>query len=166
MSHHRPKQRLPDKIPLEMTPMIDVVFQLLIFFMLTLKIVSIEGDFNIKMPLAPSGAEIQELNLPLTVRLSAVDGDKVAIELNGSPLSSFAELRSAVIEKVGYNTGEESTAAKQEVVLDVDYDLHYRYVIDAITHVRGAPTSEGKFVPLIEKIRFGEQRRPGGAAGG
>ncbi len=34
-----------------MTPMIDVVFQLLIFFMLTLKIIAPEGDFNINMPL-------------------------------------------------------------------------------------------------------------------
>ncbi|MBI1904366.1 MAG: biopolymer transporter ExbD [Planctomycetia bacterium] len=162
---HRPKRHSPDKIPLEMTPMIDVVFQLLIFFMLTLKIVAIEGDFNIKMPLAPSGSDIPELDLPLTVRLSAVGGDKVAIELDGKALGSFAELRSAVIEKVGYNTGEDSPAAKQEVVLDVDYDLHYRYVIDAITHVRGAPTSEGKFVPLVEKIRFGQQRAPGAAGG-
>ena len=46
------KQGLPDKIPIDMTPMIDIVFQLLTFFVMTLKIVEAEGDFNIKMPLA------------------------------------------------------------------------------------------------------------------
>ena len=41
-----------DKIELQMTPMIDIVFQLLVFFIMTFKIVSQEGDFNVKMPLA------------------------------------------------------------------------------------------------------------------
>ena len=43
-----------EKIELQMTPMIDIVFQLLIFFIMTFKIVAQEGDFNIKMPLASS----------------------------------------------------------------------------------------------------------------
>ena len=36
-----------DRIVSQMTPMIDVVFQLLIFFMLTLKIIEPEGNFDI-----------------------------------------------------------------------------------------------------------------------
>ena len=43
-----------DKIQLQMTPMIDIVFQLLVFFIMTFKIILHEGDFNILMPLAPS----------------------------------------------------------------------------------------------------------------
>eukprot|EP00913_Durusdinium_trenchii_P028504 g26732.t1 len=39
-----------DKIEAQMAPMIDVVFQLLIFFMLTLKIIEPEGDFSVNMP--------------------------------------------------------------------------------------------------------------------
>ena len=45
------KSELP-AAKLDMTPMIDVVFQLMIFFMLTLKIVTEEGNFDINMPLA------------------------------------------------------------------------------------------------------------------
>jgi biopolymer transport protein ExbD len=41
-----------EKVEIPMTPMIDIVFQLLVFFIMTFKIVSQEGDFNIKMPLA------------------------------------------------------------------------------------------------------------------
>jgi len=37
------------KIALDMTPMIDVVFQLLIFFMCTLKVIEPEGDFDISI---------------------------------------------------------------------------------------------------------------------
>ena len=41
----------------DMTPMIDCVFQLMIFFMLTLKFVQAEGNFDINMPArgAPGG---------------------------------------------------------------------------------------------------------------
>ncbi|MFT5528125.1 MAG: biopolymer transport protein ExbD, partial [Pirellulaceae bacterium] len=41
-----------EEIELQMTPMIDIVFQLLVFFIMTFKIVAMEGDFNIKMPMA------------------------------------------------------------------------------------------------------------------
>ena len=40
-----------------LTPLIDVVFLLLIFFLLTLKIIEPEGEFNINMPIGtPTGA--------------------------------------------------------------------------------------------------------------
>ena len=40
------------KVEMQMTPMIDIVFQLLTFFIMSFKIVAAEGDFDIKMPLA------------------------------------------------------------------------------------------------------------------
>ena len=51
----RRSSSLGDKVAIDMTPMIDVVFQLMSFFMCTLKVVAPEGDFDIRMPL---GAEI------------------------------------------------------------------------------------------------------------
>ena len=39
-----------EKVEVQMTPMIDIVFQLLVFFIMTFKIVSLEGDFHVKMP--------------------------------------------------------------------------------------------------------------------
>ena len=56
-----------EKIELQMVPMIDIVFQMLIFFVMTFKIAVPEGDFNITMPInAPSDAtppEDQQLAL-------------------------------------------------------------------------------------------------------
>ena len=66
------RSRLASKIYINMTPMIDVVFQLLTFFMLTLKTVIVEGDFNIKMPLGASAGAAEDIPLPpLTVRMEA-----------------------------------------------------------------------------------------------
>jgi biopolymer transport protein ExbD len=39
------KSRVPNKVELNMTPMIDIVFQLLIFFIMSFKIAAQEGDF-------------------------------------------------------------------------------------------------------------------------
>ena len=47
MARQRKQQ---EKLETNMSAMIDVVFQLLIFFMLTLKLIEPEGDFNINMP--------------------------------------------------------------------------------------------------------------------
>ena len=81
-----------------MTPMIDIVFQLLIFFIMTFKIVSLEGDFNIKMPAAaPSeGPPEEDLLPPLRLRLTAgEEGQLNGIQLDDRAFLSFAELRGA-----------------------------------------------------------------------
>ena len=67
-----------DKIELQMTAMIDVVFQLLIFFVMTFKIVLPEGDFNIRMPLAaesrPPSEPDETPTLNLRLRSNGDDG--------------------------------------------------------------------------------------------
>ncbi|HEX5446496.1 MAG TPA: biopolymer transporter ExbD, partial [Pirellulales bacterium] len=62
-----------DKVDMQMTPMIDIVFQLLTFFVMSFKIVTQEGDFNIKMPLAaPGSSSSDEPPLPpIRIRLTA-----------------------------------------------------------------------------------------------
>jgi len=69
----RHSQRKGSKIELQMTPMIDIVFQLLVFFIMTFKIVTPEGDFNIKMPLdAPArGQPDPDMIPPIRVRLES-----------------------------------------------------------------------------------------------
>ncbi len=61
------------KVELMMTPMIDVVFQLLTFFIMTFKITAPEGDFFIKMPqAAPSAGVPSDVQLPpIKVRMTA-----------------------------------------------------------------------------------------------
>jgi len=61
-----------EKVELQMTPMIDIVFQLLIFFIMTFKIVTPEGDFGVTMPrFAPSVGEVPDdppLHIPVTLK--------------------------------------------------------------------------------------------------
>lgn len=66
---------------LEMTPMIDVVFQLLIFFIVTLKAQDVLAYLNVSRPAPPEDPPPQELTL-LTIQIGA-DG----WVLNGKPYS-------------------------------------------------------------------------------
>ncbi len=56
---------------LQLTSMIDVVFLLLIFFVMTFKIAAQEGDFSVKMPLQNAGGQPLEpdADLPIKLRL-------------------------------------------------------------------------------------------------
>ena len=58
------------KVEVQMASMIDVVFQLLIFFMLTLKILAPEGDFNINMPLGAIGTPDPTQTPPMDLKVS------------------------------------------------------------------------------------------------
>ncbi len=59
------------KVEMQMTPMIDMVFQLLIYFLFTFRITVSEGDFNVKLPTPLEEATPEDLVAPLEVGLRA-----------------------------------------------------------------------------------------------
>lgn len=62
---------------LPMTSMIDIVFPLLVFFVMTFKIAALEGDFSIHMAAGDGPAAT---NLPLKLRMKAdVDGNLLSM---------------------------------------------------------------------------------------
>lgn len=145
-----------------MTSMIDIVFQLLTFFIMTFKIVSQEGDFNIKMPLAAPREDAidDQLVPPIKVRLQAGSGGELAsIGMNQRTLGSFQQLHEEIIGLVG--TDSPAGAEGAEVELDCDYNLRYEYVIEAITSVSGyRDRATGEVVKLVEKIKFAPPKNP------
>ena len=159
------QRRAGEEVELQMTPMIDVVFQLLTFFIFSFKIVSPEGDFNIKMPLAAPSEGRPDDNLlpPIKVRLTArSNGALTQIRFGnrslGSGREAFDGLRQAVRDMVGDEPGP-SVLESTEVELDCDYQLRYEYVVEAITAVSGY-VDEGRVVKLIEKIKFSPPKAP------
>jgi biopolymer transport protein ExbD len=156
--HQRPKE----EIVLQMTPMIDIVFQLLAFFIMSFKLVTQEGDFNIKMPLAAPrpGAIDDQLIPPIKVRLKAgTGGELTGIGMNQKTLSSFQQLHEEILSLVG--TDSPAAGEGAEVELDCDYDLRYEYVIEAITAVSGyRDDATGEVVKLVDKIKFAPPKAP------
>ncbi len=151
--------RHKDVIQLQMTPMIDVVFLLLIFFVMTFKIIAPEGNFNIKMPLdVPSEGQPPPDRPPIKVRLTAnAAGELTGIRVGDRSLGrDFGKLRALIIDLVG----EAPSAAEREsneVEFDCDYGLKYDYVVDAITAVSGY-VKDGEPVQTVGKIKFAPPR--------
>lgn len=155
-----------NKVELQMTPMIDIVFQLLTFFIMTFKIATTEGDFNIKMPLAAASSGLPDVNQvpPMKLKLVADQSGKLAsITLNDQPFRDFKQLQLHIISVLGNERGPGSIQSTAEVEFDLDYGLHYEHVIGAISAVTGYVGSQGDIIKLVEKVTFAPPRD---AAGG
>ncbi len=150
-----PRRRL-EKVAVNMTPMIDVVFQLMIFFMLTFNIIAPEGDFDVRMPLSKSSAEpLDDLQLPpIQVRLvSDAEGMLTGILMNGEPVKDFDELRQRVASFVDIALESGASLEDVELEIDSDYQLDYINVVDAITAVSGR-IENGQLIEMVKKISF------------
>lgn len=166
MKLRRAGSRMADKIDIPMAPMIDVVFQLLIFFMLTLNIIAPEGSFDINMPLAQATQNPDPvINLPpIKVRMVAdANGNLAQLQLTGRNLGNddgaFGRLNSDVLRIIG--SPGNPLMDELEVEIDADYNLHYRYIVKAISAVSGRMNEQGQIVRYVEKIKFAPPRRPG-----
>ena len=146
---------------LKMTAMIDVVFLLLIFFVMTFRIASPEGDFQISMP-QRQGPDIGPDLPPVTVRLTAdADGQLSGITLGERPIQSFEQLRTQIRSLVGDCPGPLPAGDGPQLDLICDEHLNFEHAMDAVTVASGY-IDDGHIVKLIEKIRFLPNRRRAG----
>jgi biopolymer transport protein ExbD len=152
-----------DRVDLQMTPMIDVVFQLLTFFLMSLRIAPAEGDFDLRLPREAVGPDWERPPEVVTLHLVAEpNGDlrHVQIEAN-KPLSGpapFAAVHREVVRLVNIcrSAGQEDP----EVVIDADDDLRYEYLVAAVSAVASETNADGESVPLIKRVRFASPRLP------
>ncbi|MCA9041427.1 MAG: biopolymer transporter ExbD [Planctomycetaceae bacterium] len=151
----------------QMAPMIDIVFQLLIFFLLTLKIVEPEGEFQINMPVNKPPQASSDIALPaIKVRLLAnEDGSLRGIQfgernLGGGP-DAFKRLNQVILQTVGADQASGGAASETEIEIDADYNLDYAYTIRAVSACTGAIDPQTNLpVRYVEKIKFTPPKRP------
>ena len=146
-----------EETKLQMTPMIDIVFQLMVFFVFTFKIALPEGDFNVRMPAQAGAAALPSETPILRVRLRADDERNLAaLELGDVQITGnnpFGELQSRIRGMVDDSAGPGSV--DQEVEIEADYNLRYKYVMSAMTAITGyIDPATGERHKLIEKVRF------------
>ncbi len=149
----------------DMTPMIDMVFQLLIFFILTLNIVDPEGDFYLRLP-KPGSAQASEndvVTTPLRITLvSDSDGNlsKVFVGDKSCKMKTATdpdetEVRSRIRAAMG-----DSTGAPEDFEIELGWggpgrdSLRYRYVLKMVGICTGERQPDGTVKTLVEKIKF------------
>jgi biopolymer transport protein ExbD len=153
--------KAPEKVDIQMTPMIDIVFQLMAFFLMTFKVASVEGDFNLKLPKAErsAGAANTQSEM-LTIKLrSTANGELASLQIQGSgPIngkavpSPYRQLRNFVEIKVSQarSAGQE----EPEIQIDADDLLRYSNIIDTIEAVSATRGPNGEFQQLAKKVKF------------
>jgi biopolymer transport protein ExbD len=146
-----------EEVIIQMTPMIDIVFQLMVFFVFTFKIALPEGDFSIRMPSAERSTASTPSESPLLkVRLRAnAAGELAAVQLGDVAFEGaapFYQLQSRIRGLIGDAAGP--GPSDQEVEIDADFNLKYRYAMNAITAVTGYVDDNGEQHKLIERVRF------------
>ncbi len=144
--------RRSDELPL--SAMVDIVFLLLIFFVLTFRIADVEGDFDIQMPNTGTDVAFREI-LPIHLRLQSDEqGNLASIAMNGVALRDFDDLHRAVRELFSSEIPSTAERERFEVLLDCDYGLDYQHTVDAIDAVSGYRDDRGAVVPLITNVKF------------
>ena len=151
----------PEEIKLNMTAMIDIVFQLLVFFIMTFKVVALEGDFNVKMPLASQNADESMEEFPTVIYVTLTAGtngniNNIVVDDEASysdPKDMYKRLTSYVEGKIAAE-GNPEKALETEVEFDISPELKYRYTVEGIGAVSGRVQPDGTVKKLIQKIKF------------
>ncbi len=134
----------------QMTPMIDVVFQLLTFFLVSFRIVQQEGDLMVKLP-ALGQQEHPRIALtdlpPLPVYLTAdADGELATIRFQNVTLASLGDLQ-ARLEALQAQCPD----CRLTVDLKCDPMLRYEHTMAALTAVSGK-RQQDRIVPLATDV--------------
>jgi biopolymer transport protein ExbD len=158
-----PKRRdvkTPEKIDINMTPMIDVVFQLMAFFLMTFKVAAVEGDFNMKLPkdersAGPANTQVEMIDV---VMRATPNGDLGLLGVAGAPpftgdvYRRFQQLTEYVARKV--NQAKGAGQDEPEIQIDADDNLRYENIISAVAAVSSYYDASGQAAPLAKKVKF------------
>lgn len=157
-----------------MSSMIDIVFLLLSFFVITYKTPEVEGDFSIRMPAQSQALQMSSLDdlTPVSIHLSAdSSGNLSGIRFGSNELGVNMDLlRQSVFqyvqqgEKIDFQTALNSNILPNiqndfEVELDFDPNLRYKYIMQAITAVTGYVNADNQMIKLVEKIKFAPPKK-------
>ena len=142
---HVPKAQ-NEKATLQMTSMIDVVFQLLIFFMLTFKVLAPESQFSIEIPTkAGTPAEDQPMIPDLRVSLDANDAGEWTRARIGTRV-----LAPDLVE-LAWEIAGASADGQMPVEIDADPRIKYQHVMALINQCAGLNVRNIKFAPPRKK---------------
>jgi biopolymer transport protein ExbD len=130
------KDRELESIHLDFVPMVDVLFNLLIFFLLATTIAQVEREMEIALPFASSSGPITTALRELIVNVDA----EGRIYLSGREVGP-EELRARVTEAVGANPD-------QKVTVRGDRNASYAAVAAALDICKGAGVQQ----PYLDTI--------------
>jgi len=139
------QSRDPDSsVRMDLTPIIDMVFLLLIFFLVATTFHQTEREMQIALPAASSAGPISTALRELVINVDEQGG----IILTGRTVSPD-ELRAIVTEAVKQN-------ADQKVTVRGDQNTAYANIVQVLDICKGAGIQE----PYLDTVMLGRPRPP------
>ena len=136
-----------DNLNGNLTAMIDVVFQLIIFFVCTTNLQNHAIEDRVRLALAPFGKEIKVKN-PAEVPISVTkDGN---ISQSGSAFGLTLPQLTAILNKAKIDSG-----GTPPVVIRADIDTPHRYVRDVMNACKAAGIWKIKIQAFKDKVDKG-----------
>ena len=121
--------RISKKLPgINMTPMIDVVFQMIIFFICTSELEKFEADKHVELYMAPHGRQVEKRD-PLTVTVNVRDDGMIVVSGFALTPATFRGVMATSVARHG---------TRLPVVIRGDYRTahhHVRAVMDICKEV-------------------------------
>ena len=137
-----PLKTQQDQIQLNFTPMIDVVFLLIIFFMVATEVAEIERNIELELPKVASAGEAAQPKQPRAVTVFA---DR-HVELDGEPVE-----RASLVRQL---TAARRASPDMEVILHGDADCPFQHVADTLAACHEAQITQiGITVELATAMR-------------
>jgi biopolymer transport protein ExbD len=117
------------KLELQIAPLIDVVFLLLIYFMVTAQIIRKEGDIPFMLPADVPTVEM--IDIPVEARIRINPDDSVVLE-GMSFSASDRKLEGLIGQIVGLRNMADAQHSPFFVTLDPTEDTRHRRIIDVM----------------------------------
>lgn len=135
--------RIPEPIGFQLAPMLDVVFLLLIFFVVTQKFILNEQDLKVKVPTAPKTTEETSRAIDeIIINAREEDGELViTIDRNIFTRDQLAEMLKRMV----------SVNPNQPVRIRGDADMRWQKVADVISTCTQAGVSNVSFSKQMPK---------------
>jgi biopolymer transport protein ExbD len=121
------------KMQLNLTPMIDVIFLLLIYFVVTASFAANEAVLVTNLPYGGSSSKTDIPDMPLKIHLKSVSSTGVQIAVAGQRVASFSQLAEVLISKQDNpNLGRSGTFAQDDPVkIQPKGDVRWQHVVNA-----------------------------------
>ena len=122
-----------EELGLQMTPMIDCIFQLIIFFMLNINFKSEEGLLKAFLPRASQAAASEDPNKDkVFIRIDESPPGTLYLAVNGKPVGGMTEPQKYAALEQKLRAIKEGFPEMPPVIIDAQPMLFYKYVISAL----------------------------------
>ena len=129
------RNKQPAAPQIQMAPMIDVVFQLLIFFLVASEVRPTEADFTTNLPggTGPRDTKVDAVEqFRLYIEKTDAECTNVKISLNNDPLGQSPEGFRALAARLKNVTANAATKAKMLLIIDGESDIKIQFITNAM----------------------------------